>query len=136
VGGSSAGATILGSFLVRGAREGNRIMVAPEYTRGFGFLRHVAIDQHILTRGRAGDLAPVVANHPGLLGLGIDESTAAVVTGNRLEVIGRSVIAINDGHEHHGKPYYFLKAGEMFDLASRKRIEGDENALRSAKEAD
>src|SRR5579884_312688 len=39
VGGSSAGATIQGSFLVRGAPEGNTIMVAKGHERGFGLLR-------------------------------------------------------------------------------------------------
>src|SRR5262249_34743735 len=39
VGGSSAGATIQGSYLVRGAREGNHIMMAKGYEQGFGYLR-------------------------------------------------------------------------------------------------
>ena len=51
IGGSSAGATIQGSYLVRGAREGNQIMMAKGYEQGFGYLRGVAIDQHLLARG-------------------------------------------------------------------------------------
>ena len=54
IGGGSAGATIQGSYLVRGAREGNHIMMAKGYEQGFGYLRGVAIDQHLLVRGRAG----------------------------------------------------------------------------------
>src|SRR5207249_10107540 len=50
IGGSSAGATILGSYLVRCARAGNQIMMASGYARGFGFLRGVAIDPNLLTR--------------------------------------------------------------------------------------
>jgi cyanophycinase len=123
VGGTSAGATILGSFLVRGAREGNHIMVAKDYTEGFGYLKGVAIDQHILPRGRADDLVPVVQANPGLLGLGIDESTAVVVQGNSLQVIGRGVVGIYDGKEHDGKQYYFLAPGEHFDLKARRRAE-------------
>ena len=63
MGGSSAGATIQGSYLVRGAPEGNQIMMSPGHEEGFGFLRLSAIDQHVNTRKRAEDLRPVLAKH-------------------------------------------------------------------------
>ncbi len=122
VGGSSAGATIQGSFLVRGAREGNQIMVAKDYKQGFALMDGVAIDQHILPRGRAGDLAPVIDDNPELLGLGVDEATAMVVAGDRFEVIGRGVVAVHDGCEHDGRKYYFLAPGEQFDWKARRRV--------------
>jgi cyanophycinase len=81
VGGSSAGASILASYMVRGAKENNYIMMAPGYEEGFGLIKGVAIDQHMLTRNRQDDLEDVVANHPDVLGIGIDESTAIVVRG-------------------------------------------------------
>ncbi|MFI5457094.1 MAG: amidohydrolase [Isosphaerales bacterium] len=124
IGGSSAGATIQGSYLVRGAREGNHIMMAHGYEEGFGYLRGVAIDQHLLTRGRQDDLVEVVDKKPGLLGLGLDEPAAIVVQSDRLEVIGRSVVGVYDGRDHDGKRYYFLSPGEQFDLRSRKRVAG------------
>src|SRR6185436_4216153 len=86
IGGSSAGATIQGSYLVRGAREGNTLMMAPGYEVGLGFLKHVAVDQHLLKRNRQDDLVPVITKHPELLGIGIDESTAIVVTKDQFEV--------------------------------------------------
>jgi cyanophycinase len=122
IGGSSAGATIQGSYLVRGAREGNRIMMAKGYEEGFGHVRNVAIDQHIIPRHREQDLVPVIEAHPELLGLGIDESTAVVVQGDRFEVIGKSVVGIYDGEDHDGKRYYFLNQGEHFDLKERRRL--------------
>src|SRR5262245_56163151 len=64
VGGSSAGASILASYMVRGARENNYIMMAPGYEEGFGLIKGVAIDQHMLTRNRQDDLEEVVARHP------------------------------------------------------------------------
>ena len=67
IAGTSAGATIQGSYLVRGAREGNTIMMAKGYEQGFGFLRNVAVDQHLLKRKRENDLVPVVQAHPELL---------------------------------------------------------------------
>ncbi|MGH9839445.1 MAG: cyanophycinase, partial [Blastocatellia bacterium] len=81
IGGSSAGATIQGSYLVRGAREGNEIMMAKGYEVGMGFLRNVAVDQHINTRKRETHLKEVIAAHPNLLGIGLYESTAIAVQG-------------------------------------------------------
>src|ERR1051326_2056959 len=54
IGGSSAGATIQGDYLVRGAVAGSEIVMTPEpeHEHGFAFLRRVAIDQHINTRNR------------------------------------------------------------------------------------
>jgi cyanophycinase len=115
IGGTSAGATIQGSFMVRGARSGNTIMVDENYKEGLGFLRGVAIDQHLLVRKRERDMLPVVESHPNLLGLGIDESTAIIVTGDRFEVAGKSKVAIYE----HGKPHYFLAVGDQFDMAKR-----------------
>src|SRR5580658_1097642 len=119
IAGTSAGATIQGSYLVRGAPEGNEIMMSPGHERGFGYLANVAVDQHVVVRGRENDLARVVAAHPGLLGIGIDEATAIVVQQDRLRVIGRSVVLITDGADHAGRPYYTLTAGAQFDLARR-----------------
>ncbi len=124
IAGSSAGATIQGSFLVRGSPSGNRDLMAPGHELGFGFLQNVAVDQHVITRHREADLATVVAAHPGLLGIGIDESTAIVVRQNTMTVIGRDVVLITDGAEHDGRPYYQLTRGARFDLASWSVLPG------------
>jgi aminobenzoyl-glutamate utilization protein B len=121
VGGSSAGATIQGSYLVRGAREGNQIMMAKGYEQGFAYLRGVAIDQHLIVRGRQDDLPEVIKAKPELLGIGLDEPTAIVVKGDRFKVVGKTVVGIYDGKDHDGKPYYFLAKGETFDLKTRHR---------------
>jgi cyanophycinase len=49
VGGSSAGATILGEFLTRGDTHSNQLLVG-DHTEGFGLLGGVAIDQHCACR--------------------------------------------------------------------------------------
>jgi cyanophycinase len=118
IAGSSAGATIMGSYLVRGSPSGNGMLMAPGHERGFGFLENVAIDQHIVVRHREVDLARVVAAHPGLLGIGIDEGTAILVRGNQFTVVGPSIVAITDGALHQGRPFYGLRQGARFDLAS------------------
>jgi cyanophycinase len=122
IGGSSAGATIQGSYLVRGAREGNRIMMAKGYEVGLGFLKNAAIDQHIDTRKRENDMAEVIRAHSGLLGIGLYESTAIVVQGDKFEVIGDGKAAITDGKERDGRKYYLLSAGERFDLKTRAKL--------------
>ena len=121
VGGSSAGATILGSYLVRGDTRTNTIMMG-DHEEGFGFLRGVGVDQHLLRRNRQFDLLEVVRARPDLLGIGIDEDTAIVVRGDRFEVIGRSYVAIYD-HERRldsGGLFYFLSPGDTYDLATRE----------------
>ena len=133
IAGSSAGATIQGSFLVRGDTKGNELMEG-DHLVGFGFLKNAAIDQHILARNRQFDLIPVIQAHPELLGIGIDENTAIVVKGNEFEVIGPSYVAITDhrlwdskdaaspnGAARKGK-IYFLRPGDRFDLAARKLL--------------
>ena len=128
VAGSSAGASILASYMVRGARENNYIMMAPGYEEGFGLIKGVAIDQHMLTRNRQDDLEEVVAKHPDVLGIGIDESTAIIVQGQQFEIVGASKVAIHDGRivkgalERNGKKYVFMGPGEKYDLTKLEWI--------------
>ena len=120
IGGSSAGATIQGSYLARGDSKTNTIMMG-DHEKGFGFLKNSAIDQHLLRRNRQFDLIEVVKAKPELLGIGLDEGTAIVVQGNRFEVIGASFVAIYDPKIMTDKtPFYLLMAGDRFDLVERK----------------
>ncbi|MBS1721693.1 MAG: cyanophycinase [Armatimonadetes bacterium] len=130
VGGSSAGATIQGSFLIRGApgpdgkSDGdNRIMESPGHLVGLGLITDCAIDQHVITRHRENDLEAVIANHPELLGIGIDEGTAIIVRKDVFEVIGPSKVFIYDNEAHGDSRHYTLSAGDKFDLANRKKID-------------
>jgi len=121
IGGSSAGASIQGSFLVRGDTRTNTIMMG-DHQRGFGYLRNVGIDQHVLRRNRHFDMIEVVEAHPELLGIGLDEDTAIVVQGDRFEVIGRSYAIIYDHGTttDGGGEFYFLAPGDRYDLATRE----------------
>lgn len=92
IAGSSAGATIQGDLLVRGHPLGNTIMIAEGYEQGFAYLPGSAIDQHFTQRNRQPDLLPVIRDYPHLLGIGIDEATALVVSGNTAEVIGEHAV--------------------------------------------
>lgn len=125
IGGSSAGATIQGSYLVRGAVAGPDIMMTtePEHQSGFGFLRRSAIDQHINTRLRWDDLIPVIKKYPELLGIGLSEGTAIIVKGDQFEVMGAWKVAIHDNTRQYQpweKPYYVLSAGDVYNMKTRK----------------
>ena len=68
---------------------------------GLGLLRDVVIDQHFGQRNRYGRLLMIVAQSPGLLGIGVDEDTGAVITeedgAEVLRVVGRGVVTVFDG---------------------------------------
>jgi cyanophycinase len=139
IAGSSAGATIQGDYLVRGAIAGPDIVMTPEkeHERGFNFLRKTAIDQHINARNRWDDLIPVIKKYPELLGIGLSEGTAIVVKGDRFEVMGTWKVAIHDNHKLYQpweKPYYVLSAGDVYNMKSR-RIErlGNGSAAKEVK---
>jgi cyanophycinase len=119
IAGSSAGATIQGSYLVRGDTKNNTTMMSPGHERGFGYLRKAAIDQHLIVRKRENDLWPVLEKHPELLGVGIDESTAIVVRGDEAEVVGKSKVAL---YRHGNAPkQIWLGAGERVRLTGLPR---------------
>ncbi len=133
IGGSSAGATIQGSFLARGDTQANTIM-AGDHLEGLSFIENVAIDQHLLARNRHFDMFEILELYPDLLGIGLDENTAIHVTGDTFEVIGRSYVAIYDQSRWSAerdtiyqmpadsKEFYFLRRGQRYDMRTRTVI--------------
>lgn len=136
ISGSSAGASIQGSFLARGDTNSNTILVG-DHTVGFGYLKNTAIDQHVLVRNRHFDLFEITRAYPELLGLAIDEDTALVVHQNEAEVIGSTYALVYDGGfwSREGEwerelpapdsRFYFLRPGDRYDLGARKVIAGN-----------
>ncbi|HAN82717.1 MAG TPA: peptidase S51 [Verrucomicrobiales bacterium] len=138
IGGSSAGASIQGSFLARGDTSGNTIMVG-DVQQGFGFMRNTAIDQHLIARGRQKDLLKVLEdprkkmrkefNRAELLGIGIDEDVAIVVKGDQFSIIGKDqgVVLVYDPKSWKketpdAQKWVTLKKGDQYDLAQRSII--------------
>lgn len=134
IAGSSAGATIQGSYLARGDSKNNQIMMG-DHEQGLGFISNIAIDQHVIARNRQFDMFTVLKNKPELLGIGIDESTAIVVNGDIFKVIGKSYVIIYDnsfwsreGSEMKQLPnknevFYYLRSGDKYNLRERRVIE-------------
>ncbi len=127
IGGSSAGATIQGDYLVRGDTSGPNVVMTEEahHQKGFEFLRRSAIDQHINARNRWDDLIPVIRKFPNLLGIGLSEGTAIIVKGDQFEVMGRWKVAVHDNtrlYQPWEKPYFVLGAGDVYDMKARKVV--------------
>ena len=133
IAGTSAGATIMGSYMVRGDTGGNTLMMG-DHEESFGFLKNTAIDQHLLARNRHFDMFEVLRKKPELLGIGLDENTAIIVKNNQVEVAGESYVAIYDGTRWseerdtiytlpaNKEEFYFIKPGDRYDLINRKII--------------
>ncbi|MBT8397533.1 MAG: cyanophycinase [Gemmatimonadetes bacterium] len=127
IGGSSAGATIQGEYLVRGDTEGSEIVMTDEenHQLGFEFLRKSAIDQHINARNRWDHIIPVVEEQPHLLGIGLSESTAIIVTGDTFEVMGKWMVAVHDNtraYQPWEKPYFVLGPGQKYNMKTREIV--------------
>jgi cyanophycinase len=126
VGGSSAGASILGDFMVRGAPSNdNMIMDYPGYERAFGYLRNVGIDQHVVARSRLPDLADsIIPRYPNLLGISEDEGTAWVIRGDTARIIGRNKAFVYNGKDatDPGSPFLTLHPGDRYNLNARHVI--------------
>ena len=140
IGGTSAGASVMSEHMVAfgtsGATPKNRIA---QLARGLGLLPGVVVDQHFEQRNRYGRLLTLVAQSPSLLGLGVDEDTAAVVTGGRvLDVVGRGSVFVVDGGRAttnaasasrtqpllvSGAVLHVLPAPSRFDLVERRLVD-------------
>jgi len=123
IGGSSAGASILASFLVRGDPDTNQRIMSEDYLEGFGILEGTAIDQHLLARGRERDLWTVLELYPELLGIGIDEGTALVIEGDLAEVIGASQVLMYSSAGIGSDPETLIE-GDRFHLSIREPLAG------------
>ncbi len=127
IAGSSAGASIQASYMVRGNPVGNLDPMAEGYETGLGFLTGVAIDQHFSQRNRLADMTALVGRYPEVLGIGLDEAAALVVKGTVAEAVtnkGRNVLVYDRSKPlpPGGKDHLVLRHGERFDLAARARI--------------
>lgn len=104
-------------------------------TAGFGFIKTAIIDQHFVTRKRYNRLISLVAEHPELLGIGIDESTAVIVNPDEtFEVVGEQNVVVYDAtsakidilpsHTLSGFHIimHVLKPGDRFDLKTKTPI--------------
>jgi cyanophycinase len=125
-------------MIVEGDSQTHPRIETVEMGPGLGFLPGVVIDQHFSQRGRLGRLISALILEPAVLGFGIDENTAMVVTDNQIEVIGEGAVTIVDESEATynnmgeilkdeslaicGAKLHILPHGFKFDLKTRQPI--------------
>jgi cyanophycinase len=133
VGGTSAGAAVLAAEMFTGDADLKSLTAGATVTaKGLGLVPDLLIDQHFLKRQRDNRLISAVFDHPSLVGVGIDESTAVVVRGRSFEVIGQSSVVVVDARAARiqtaaagglvsgtGLTLNILHAGQSFSLDSR-----------------
>ena len=118
VAGTSAGASIMSEHMVAGG-AGNeppaegRVSLAP----GIGLTNSVIIDQHFTQRNRLGRLLTASSYNPFLIGLGIDEDTAAFIgPDDVLEVVGSGTVTVVDASQMTHSSIWDAKPGEALSL--------------------
>ena len=138
VGGTSAGASIQSSHMVAfGVGGSTPKQRMTQVAAGLGLVPGTVIDQHFEQRNRYGRLLMIVAQSPQLLGLGVDEDTAAIVHDGVLRVAGRGAVTILDPRNittnafdakrsapllASGVVLHVLPQGARFDLARRELL--------------
>jgi cyanophycinase len=130
VAGTSAGAAVMSKVMITGDADLQSITSGATKTApGLGLWPEVVVDQHFLKRQRHSRLISLVLDNPGLVGVGIDEQTAVVVSGSRFDVIGKSTVLVIDARNAviaktppgqlgtgSGLVLHVLTAGMSFDL--------------------
>jgi cyanophycinase len=140
VAGTSAGAALLSEHMIAlgesGATPRRRLV---HMSKGLGLAPEVIIDQHFRRRDRLGRLLTALSYNPEPLGMGIDEDTAALISGDGvLSVLGAGAVMVvdasglryTDSHAiHRGQPVAmmglkvdFLTTGCKYDLKKREGI--------------
>jgi cyanophycinase len=139
VAGTSAGASAISTHMVAFGTSGSTPKQRmTQMSAGLGLLPGVIVDQHFEQRNRIGRLLALVAQSPALLGMGIDEDTAALVSpAGVLEVIGKGSVTVIDPARLQTDAYevkrhrpmmvsgvilHSLPSGYRFDLRRRRLL--------------
>jgi cyanophycinase len=116
VGGTSAGAAIQSKVMIAQGKD------EPGIATGLDLLPGSVVDQHFVARDRIGRLRKAVTRHPDRFGIGIDEGTAVLVRGRKIEVVGAStatlVLAATD---RRAERIEVLEPGDIADLTILRR---------------
>jgi cyanophycinase len=119
VAGTSAGAAVMGRVMISSGKTGSGARSGTaQFAEGLGFADNVLFDQHFYQRNRIGRLVYAITIHPQLLGIGIDEDTAALIEDERLTVIGKRVVTIIDGADIMESNIDQVSNGAWFGVSS------------------
>ena len=145
IAGTSAGASVMSdTMIVQGEDDESPHKCTLKMSPGLGLVNNIIIDQHFAQRGRIGRLLTAIAQNPEVLGLGIDEDTAIVVSDKgTAEVIGSGAVYFIDGssinYSNVSEQYsdevlsifnvklHVLKEGNRFNLLDKVPFEEDKD---------
>jgi len=100
IAGSSAGAAILSSPMITGEADLETIRSGKTVvTEALGLCPGFLVDQHFLARRRNNRLISAVLDRPELVGVGIDEGTAAIFRAGTIEVVGSGLVLLYDARK-------------------------------------
>lgn len=101
IAGTSAGAAVMSKYMITGKQLLDTVYKETfnklwdkniEFAEGMGLLQNTIVDQHFLKRNRYNRLISALVSHPDLVCVGIDESTAIIVHGNKATIAGDSQV--------------------------------------------
>lgn len=97
--GTSAGAAAASDSMISEGNSKDAILKGEIKTAtGFGFIENVVFDTHFVTRGRIGRLFQIIVSNPKILGIGLEENSALLITPDlKLEAIGPGMCILVDG---------------------------------------
>ena len=145
IAGTSAGASVMSdTMIVEGNDEESPHKCTLKMSPGLGLVKNIIIDQHFAQRGRIGRLLTAIAQNPEVLGIGIDEDTAILVSDKgTAEVIGSGAVYFIDGscidYSNVSEQYseevlsmfnvklHVLKEGNRFNLLKKVPFEEDKD---------
>lgn len=123
IGGTAAGGLMQGDFLLNASPVTSKRMQMDGYDRGFGFFPGVAIAQCLQRGETPSELTQLQQVHPQVVGLGIEDSTALIVRGHTMEVVGKNQVAVLDGStDSSSSRSSVLQAGDRYDFKDRVRV--------------
>jgi cyanophycinase len=95
IGGASAGAAAMSRTMIADETTPDGAIVDGRSTAdGLGLWPEAIVSPHFAERRRMNSLMAIVLQHPDLIGVGIDEGTAAIVSKGELQVVGRGTVVI------------------------------------------
>jgi cyanophycinase len=116
--GSSAGAAAASNNMVfQGRSEEALFKGKVRITSGLGLINNVIIDTHFVKRGRIGRLFQTVVANPRILGIGLEENTALMITqGKKMEAIGPGMTILVDGRGITDSNFNDIDDGEAISI--------------------
>jgi cyanophycinase len=120
--GTSAGAAIVSQHMITGGSTGivpteDGVNLAP----GMGLINTIVLDQHFNQRNRLSRLLSAVSYNPFLIGVGLDEDTAAFINpDNEFTVVGSGAITVVDPSNIEYSSMAEARTGDALTLLNLK----------------